>query len=382
MASELDLATVLLLQKSAYIVGIIGFAYMWHTAGRPAGIIFLVSGFLLMALGSTIAGLGELQLIPARLWMLGSLTMGLFGYALIWVGLKAVSCQRVSRLDYLALIPALLVAVAAFITHFEEVNVHRAATFNGAAALTFLASAGRLSYDGLREPLNARVILIVITSLAALLCGSTAIGFLKPEWMLLDPITVFFYFIMLNFMLVLFIAALLGERAYKKIKLQANTDPLTGISNRRSFFKSFTTQPRRGDAVMLLDLDHFKLINDRFGHLAGDAVLMELSRRVACSIRRTDALARYGGEEFILFLPTSGNELASEIGERIRQVICIDPVHFENQLIKATVSIGIAVAKTGNESLQDLINQADTHLYKAKRYGRNRVEHEGSQEAA
>jgi len=161
----------------------------------------------------------------------------------------------------------------------------------------------------------------------------------------------------------------------------ANTDPLTGANNRGSIEQIFIAELDRGRrnlqsmAVVMLDIDFFKKVNDNFGHLAGDEVLRETVRRLQSQLRSYDHLGRYGGEEFLLVMPGEGLEGAVILGERLRQAVCEAPVNTSAGMIEVAISIGVCVASEDNrQSMEALIGQADTMLYKAKDSGRNRVE--------
>ena len=382
MPNNLDLATVLLLQKTAYIVGVVTFVYLWLTSSKQASLILLAVGFAIMAVGSTLAGIGELGILSERMWQLGSLSLGLWGYAFIWMGQKALSQRRFSRLSMLSLAPATLIIVIAFVTHFEEVNAYRAATFNLVAATAFLGGAVHYAIDFKNDPLRSRKMMIAVNSLAGILSLFAGLGFLDQRMEILNPLSVFFFVIVLNFTLVLFTAVMISDRAHTKLRRQADTDHLTGISNRRSFFMQFIATPQPDDVVLLLDLDHFKKVNDRFGHIAGDAVLKTVASRIKHCMRARDLLARYGGEEFIILLPHTGAQQAEVIGERIRHAISSESVLYGDESISITVSIGAAIADQHCETLQALINAADKKLYEAKHQGRNRVEIEDFKAAA
>ncbi len=382
MSNELDLATVLLLQKTAYIVGIISFVYLYFTTSHLTELLYLSIGFVLMVIGSTLAGMGEWQQLPDLVWQLGSIATGICGYAFIWMGQKALSKRRSNPLDWLAMAPVTLIVAVALVTHFEMVNAYRAATFNLVAAVAFLASSGQFLLDYRREPLQSRFMLAGVNAIAGLLCLNAGVGFLYPDLFLFNPITIFFFFIVLNFALVLFISGMISERAHNKLRRQADTDHLTEISNRRSFFMRLTDNPGLNDTVILLDLDHFKKINDRFGHIAGDAVLQTIAQRVKQCLRPEDLLARYGGEEFIILLPKSGLQQAEIICERIRHKISAQPVCWGDDIIRVTASLGAAIADKDCSELQGLINAADKKLYEAKQQGRNRVEIEDFKTAA
>lgn len=162
----------------------------------------------------------------------------------------------------------------------------------------------------------------------------------------------------------------------------AHTDPLTGVANRRGFdsFASHLPEPgSRGPvAVLMLDLDHFKSVNDTCGHAAGDEVLKVMARRWAQQIRDSDLLARMGGEEFCILLPGADLEGARGVAEKIRQATCNTPVMVTEgegrRPLPVTVSIGLAWAgPTSDATLQALLDLADEAVYESKHEGRNRV---------
>ncbi|HET9769251.1 MAG TPA: GGDEF domain-containing protein, partial [Acidimicrobiia bacterium] len=127
----------------------------------------------------------------------------------------------------------------------------------------------------------------------------------------------------------------------------------------------------------MLDIDHFKAVNDTAGHAAGDAVLREVAARVRSTVRREDIPGRWGGEEFLLLLPYLGAEGVRALGERLRRCIGDRPVELGGgEVIPVTVSLGGAVALEG-EGPEGLVRRADAALYDAKRAGRNRVEVDG-----
>lgn len=162
----------------------------------------------------------------------------------------------------------------------------------------------------------------------------------------------------------------------------ASRDGLTGVLNRRALEERLTEAfhffQRRGPqlSIAMLDLDHFKHINDTYGHQAGDDVLKEAARRVNDVVREYDAIGRYGGEEFMVLLPDTPSEEASLIAERIRSAIAHTAITTrDGGSIDVTVSVGVATIGHGFQGhLKDVIEAADAALYRAKRAGRNRVE--------
>ena len=161
-------------------------------------------------------------------------------------------------------------------------------------------------------------------------------------------------------------------------------DALTGLPNRRAFERAFAREierarrARRGLGLALVDIDHFKAVNDELGHDLGDVVLREVARRLADALRETDLVARWGGEEFVLLLPEVDAGADEGLGlavERVRERVAAFPVELggERPPRAVTVSIGLANLARGDQA-DDLLRRADQALYRAKRGGRNRVE--------
>jgi diguanylate cyclase (GGDEF)-like protein len=167
------------------------------------------------------------------------------------------------------------------------------------------------------------------------------------------------------------------EAAQRELERLSSTDELTGLYNRRFFLEHAlqqlsTPQPIES-CLLLLDLDHFKHINDSYGHEAGDAALRHCALVFEQSVRTIDLLARFGGEEFVVLLPHTPLEQAGAIAERIRARIEKTPLELYGQEIKLSVSIGCGSNRHASD-LADLLRQADRALYRAKNSGRNRVE--------
>ncbi|PWR23431.1 PleD family two-component system response regulator [Zavarzinia compransoris] len=160
----------------------------------------------------------------------------------------------------------------------------------------------------------------------------------------------------------------------------ALVDPLTGLYNRRYLDSHMTAHDRAGEgrdagtlAVMMLDIDHFKSINDRFGHAAGDAVLRQFAHRIRMNVRGIDLAARYGGEEFIIILPQTSADEARMIAERLVRVTANEPFQIgDGRELSVTVSIGVAVRALG-EAAEQAVGRADAALYRSKAEGRDRV---------
>lgn len=157
-------------------------------------------------------------------------------------------------------------------------------------------------------------------------------------------------------------------------------DHLTGVANRRAFFEAAELELQRNrraprpTALILVDADHFKRINDRHGHPGGDAVLRQLGLVLTATFRQVDVVARVGGEEFAVLLPSSTLEGAAAVAERLRQVVQAQRVAFDGDHVEFTVSAGVTACDGGNLDLDTLMKRADQALYAAKAGGRNRIE--------
>ncbi|MGE0357777.1 MAG: diguanylate cyclase [Burkholderiales bacterium] len=168
-------------------------------------------------------------------------------------------------------------------------------------------------------------------------------------------------------------------RVAKLLEMQAHTDSLTGLANRRRFFEMAEAElarARRYDAplsMLMLDIDHFKEVNDTHGHRAGDRVLQSLARTCLGVLRNVDVVGRVGGEEFAILLPETGLEGARDVAERLREAVERSAVaRDEGVPLRITVSVGVAVLSEG-VNLDTLLSQSDAALYDAKHRGRNRV---------
>jgi two-component system cell cycle response regulator len=170
------------------------------------------------------------------------------------------------------------------------------------------------------------------------------------------------------------------EAAYHdEIYRLTTMDGLTQVHNRRYFDEQLDreiSRSRRYERVLslvMLDIDHFKRINDTHGHLAGDNVLKQLASTVRVKIRREDVFARYGGEEFGIILPEIDRKGAKQFAEKVRQMVAQQQFTFDRNSIPVTVSLGVAVLTSEHRAAADLVHAADEKLYEAKNAGRNRV---------
>ena len=161
--------------------------------------------------------------------------------------------------------------------------------------------------------------------------------------------------------------------------LHAVDDDLTGLSNRRHFLalveREFARCRRYGDdgAILLIDADHLRRINEHLGQLCGDALLLEVTKRVGSTLRQPDLLARFGGAELAVFLPATDPLGALDAAERIRQQVASSPYQWQQTHVVATVSIGVATVHQGQLSVDTMVHEAEQALEAAKEAGRNCV---------
>ena len=165
----------------------------------------------------------------------------------------------------------------------------------------------------------------------------------------------------------------------EKLRFQATHDELTGILNRRALLEKMQQEVNRvhldggKTGILMLDLDHFKKINDTHGHLIGDEVMKEVARRIRQVARSYDMIGRYGGEEFLVVLPNCDKNQSLVTAERIRLSISDLPIQAGDIVINVTASVGVATTETGRTRSNELLALADAAMYEAKRAGRNRV---------
>lgn len=161
-------------------------------------------------------------------------------------------------------------------------------------------------------------------------------------------------------------------------EFRATHDAMTGLYNRQTILNELqremarTAREHRSVGAILADVDHFKAINDTYGHSAGDEVLLDVAGRMKSALRTYDSLGRYGGEEFLIVTPNCGPDETQEIAERLRQAVAKNSICLGDASIQVTISLGATVAEA-DEGTRALLKRADLALYEAKNEGRNRV---------
>jgi diguanylate cyclase (GGDEF)-like protein len=166
------------------------------------------------------------------------------------------------------------------------------------------------------------------------------------------------------------------QHAYEEADTRSRTDALTGINNRRSFFEcgeqiiSYCERNQLPLSAIVMDVDHFKRINDTHGHHFGDITLSQIGKILEAEFRKSDVLGRLGGEEFAILLPDTPLSQAQDLAEKLRQTIAATPISYQDKQLSITVSIGVS---SGSYDVETLLPQADAAMYRAKTEGRNRT---------
>jgi diguanylate cyclase (GGDEF)-like protein len=185
---------------------------------------------------------------------------------------------------------------------------------------------------------------------------------LIPDW----------YFEVTQLKRALLVGISLLQKKIGKLKFEVQTDPLTGLFNRRGLATAleYIQQMKLSFSVIALDIDHFKKVNDTYGHDVGDEVIKQLAQQIRASSRDSDILCRNGGEEFLMVLPGTGLDVAAQIAERLRGLVAeMDIVDID----KITISLGVAGGASNKNHAEKVLKKADEALYLAKQEGRNRV---------
>ena len=220
------------------------------------------------------------------------------------------------------------------------------------------------------------MVFLLRTPLNALVHGRESDSLLSSAWISVLSLESFLMTIAAAFILL----AMSKERTELRHKTAAMTDPLTGLLNRRAFLQDAEALMQqqiardRPIAVLLIDLDHFKSINDRFGHAVGDKVLQVFAKTARTNLRQTDLVGRLGGEEFTVMLADASIDNAYLVADRLRKAFAAAAAVIDAEPLYATASIGVSVIVDPSQDLAKLITLADQALYLAKARGRNRVE--------
>jgi diguanylate cyclase (GGDEF)-like protein len=374
-----DLLTLYSLAIGTLLVG--AGMTLWERQARPQRrreLLILAAGFATLAIGCaavTIRGA-----LPGAWGSALSNLVIVTGYLLILNGVAALSGRRYGRTSVGLLVIVALMWLAGG-THGQDI------VWYYVSAVPIAIISGMTAWEALRSDpvrhLRSRPVVVAVTGCHALFYAGRA--FVLPLLAGLGPGVVsvaskmtMYEGVLYSVALPMVLLAMIREEAHDQLLEASHTDYLTGLGNRRWFFEEGARMIRAGAghnplSLLVFDLDHFKTINDRYGHATGDEVLKAFAR-IARSVAGSGAiLARIGGEEFAALLPGYDSLRAKEVGQAVARHFAETIAHGEVGM-KATVSIGLAELGTGGTDLTGLLSAADRALYAAKALGRNRIE--------
>jgi diguanylate cyclase (GGDEF)-like protein len=346
----------------------------WTLAGLATGTGFL-TGHLLQTI--------DLPLSP---WMGGALANALIG---LGHGLVLIGVQRyLGHRPWTWLILGVIVVLFSTNVFFPEVRESlRLRVIQQSGFYVIVAGyAGWLLWTASQPGMQrfhraAAVVLILFAAFLAVRLGYAVLSPALTTSFVQDPFQVgaFLAAMIYGFCLTMALAVVMFREKHVELLGLASKDPLTGLNNRLSLDRvaerqmSLLRDRKQPLSIMLIDIDHFKRINDRHGHQTGDEVLCEVARRINEVIRDSDFAFRFGGEEFLLMLPGADLIQGTRVANRLRQCIAKTPIRARGANLDLTASFGIIECRPGEESWEDCVRRADKALYRAKDAGRDRV---------
>jgi len=383
LAMNLDVNTLFLV--TIYVEAILGLLLLFAWVQNTSITAVAWWGFAHLLRAASVALFGLYGSVPDVISIDVANALLFTAFALTWTGARVFDHRRPQPILLFAGAALWLVLghIPAVIDSFNMRVLLSSAiisAYNWAAAYEF--------WRGRSEPLVSRwpaifmlfahgSLYLLRTPFGAMLPWSpTGNGVFESVWLTVLSFEALLFTISIAFILL----AMAKERTEHRHKTAALVDPLTGIANRRAFLQDAEMQLKRQltdprpTAVMLLDLDNFKSINDRFGHAIGDRVLQLFAQVGGRCMRRMDLFGRLGGEEFAAMLVDTARERAFAVAEEIRASFANATFEVEGKPVVATVSIGIVISHDAVLDLSALLAQADHALYRAKDNGRNRIE--------
>jgi diguanylate cyclase (GGDEF)-like protein len=362
--------------------------FFWLQDRRAATLSLWGTALMAMCAGAIVLCLRGVVSLSVSVTFGGALC--LLAYGLMWAGARAFAGGAVTRAVVAA--GAAMWIVACQSPAFLATMSARVAVFSVLACVYTLMTVreyARMREYGLRSRHPAIALLTIHAALLAVrLAFASALPFPAavqgpaPAWVSIGVALVLAH----NFCMAFLVTGMVKERQTAEHRAAALRDPLTGIANRRAFFErgvpllEATLAAHRPASLLVLDLDHFKRVNDTFGHEAGDRILCEFCDTATPLLRVGDLFGRTGGEEFACLLPGAGAVEAMRVAERMRAGFAM--LTAENGGPYSTVSIGVATSEEAGGELTGLLAAADRALYRAKAGGRNRVEAEWTARAA
>jgi diguanylate cyclase (GGDEF)-like protein len=378
----LDIATLFAVTVFSLGLGGALLLFAWLQARDTTALAWWGAAFFVFAPATALFGARG---VIADLWSIQAANaLMLLGYGLMWTGARVFEGRRVIP-GYVVAGAVVWLAACQFDAFMQSIpsRVALASLLIGVYSIAFVFELWRARHDGLmtRWPIMAIALLhLGLFPVRAPYVLSLPFPLSSPSYGVLTSSVFTFAPLLYSFALVFLLMALTKERAESSQRYAATIDPLTGIPNRRGFSEQAErllarfARDRGAVTLLLFDLDRFKTINDRFGHRAGDAILVLFTRSAVQSLRPLDLFGRFGGEEFVALLPGVTTEAAMSVAERVRSNFALAAADVDGKPIAATVSVGTASAALSGYDFDALYAIADAALYRAKQKGRNRIE--------
>ncbi|MBA5608483.1 GGDEF domain-containing protein [Duganella sp. FT3S] len=337
------------------------------------GLLLMVAGTVLLALrGGT---------VPRPLPVLSMNAVLLWGIGLSLIGTEKFYGLRPSWRLFHGIWLVGMAAIAWWLLVWPDFPV-RVAVFSTLVSVIYWRQVWLIARHGERQfptllfgmLMLAQALVVATRGVLALFAGGTSVDLLRPGTFQNVYLAISSFMVL---MLVVGFLTVATRRLQTILELRSTRDPLTQVLNRRGFAdvyareRALMQRERRAISLISIDLDHFKSINDRYGHATGDRVLVHVAEVIGKVLRASDHVARFGGEEFVVLLPDTGMERACSVAERIQDVLR-EPR--QDGLPACTASIGVACQLSAEEDLDGILLRADGALYRAKALGRDRIE--------
>jgi diguanylate cyclase (GGDEF)-like protein len=372
-----DSFTTRLVVEAACVMGSLMIFSFWLKDRHTSAHLWWIAGFLLFGLGLVLGSIRDH--LPALLNYPIPGLMALLGVSAFWIGVRIFDRRP---LPMLALLPPAIWALGLPLVF--DIYPLRYALFNLAIGTATLLTGTDLWRHAPRG-INPRTCIAFVCLLETAISFSQGVALIAMQdaigdgplfgWLTFAP----FQSAVALIAIVIFGLQMISERSHYRLQRLAMSDDLSGALNRRGFFElGEEALSRQADipgesSLIVFDIDRFKLINDTYGHAAGDQTIATFAKRAATVLRSDDLFGRIGGEEFALLLPGTPADIGETIAERIRLALADEPVECEAHRIAVTTSAGLTSAPNHTAQLDRMIATADAALYEAKRQGRNRV---------
>jgi len=299
--------------------------------------------------------------------------------------------QYLFRLQHSTRFDLTILAITAALMLMVPPNYHSepilAMLFSANAALSFMMLT-RDNYSAIRKDTGNKVaaaMVMPLIAMVAIFCIRFFIALFSPSEAQIfiamytaDAVPVLWFYVFLALLINIVMIGNAMTRLVSKIRILAEKDQLTGLWNRRAMQKRLTAIHQRWQkhhepySVILLDLDHFKQINDQYGHDVGDLALLTAARLFSSTLREYDVLCRHGGEEFLVLLPATSAQAARVVADKLHRILRENPIHWQDKKVQLCASVGYATSYRGCQP-DKLLIEADHAMYRAKSEGRDRI---------